>query len=340
MIDPLQPAHGLMLLTAALGAILLSAAVTGIALLYARRRGLLDLPGQRRSHSIPTPRGGGAGILAVALAGLWMVWPLPWGPMLALTAAMAAVGLVGWLDDHRGLPVLPRLLVQFVAALVAVVVLSGPAAGGAFLVLSVLGVVALTNVMNFMDGSNGMATLEGIFLAAAGVLLAGVAGNIDWALWSLMLACACIGFLPFNMPRARIFMGDVGSTTLGFCLALAAVALIAVEVLSVWQALLLASAFIADAGYTLGWRFIRGRRWYTAHREHTYQWLIRSGLSHPEVAAVYMAWNLLLVSPLIVVGIHRPGWQPALTAGAYVLALLAWAGARKWCMRRARAGIG
>jgi UDP-N-acetylmuramyl pentapeptide phosphotransferase/UDP-N-acetylglucosamine-1-phosphate transferase len=334
---PLEPAHGAMLATAVFGAILLSASATGIALLYARRRGLLDLPGQRRSHEQPTPRGGGIGILAVAILGLWMVWPLPWERMLWLTLSVAAIGLAGWIDDHRGLPVLPRLLVQVLAALAAVAALAGFDAGVVFGLVGVLGVVGATNVMNFMDGSNGMATLQGIFLAAAGMLLAGIAGNLDWALWCLLLACACLGFLPFNVPRARIFLGDVGSTTLGFCLGVAGVALIASEVITVWQALLLVSVFLADAGFTLAWRLLRGRRWYTAHREHTYQWLIRSGLSHLEVAAAYMAWNILLVSPLMVLAMHRPVWQPALTIGAYGLALAAWIVARSWSVERVRA---
>ncbi|HRQ65457.1 MAG TPA: glycosyltransferase family 4 protein, partial [Xanthomonadaceae bacterium] len=325
---PLEPAHGFMLMAAAFGAIVLSASATGIALIYARRRGLLDLPGQRRSHHQPTPRGGGIGILAVAFLGLWMVWPLPFERMLWLTLPVAAIGMAGWIDDHRGLPVFPRLLVQVVAALAAVAALSGLEAGLVFAVLAILGVVGSTNVMNFMDGSNGMATLQGIFLATAGMLLAGAASQLDWALWCLLLACACLGFLPFNVPRARIFLGDVGSTSLGFCLGVAGVALIAGEVITVWQALILVSAFLADAACTLAWRMWRGRRWYTAHREHTYQWLIRSGLSHLEVAAAYMAWNILLVSPLMLLAMHRPEWQPALTIGVYGLALAAWVGAR------------
>ncbi len=333
---PLEFTPGPMPWLAAASATALSALLTGLTVRYARHAGLLDMPGQRRSHAVPTPRGGGAGIVVVALLGLWVVWPLEWEGQLALSVAIATVGLVGWIDDHRGLPALARLVVQLLAAMLAVAALIDIDAGFGFALLAVLGVVGSTNVMNFMDGSDGMATLEGIFLALAATLLAAAAGELDWALWCLLIACACLGFLPFNAPRARVFLGDVGSTSLGFCLAVAGVALVVSGAMTLWQALLLGSAFFGDAGCTLAWRILRGRRWYTAHREHTYQWLIRSGFSHPEVAAAYMAWNLLLVSPLIILGMHRPAWQPALAAGAYVLALLAWSGARAWCLRRSR----
>jgi UDP-N-acetylmuramyl pentapeptide phosphotransferase/UDP-N-acetylglucosamine-1-phosphate transferase len=338
MLAAIQSAYLPALIAAACFAVAMAATMTALVLVYARRRGLVDQPGQRRSHSEPTPRGGGLGIVVVALIGLAIIWPLTPPQMLWLLASVVAVGVVGWIDDHRGLGIVPRLAVQVLAAAVAVVAVAGMAAGLPFLLLAGLGVVAFTNVTNFMDGSNGMAALQGVFLGAAGTLIGLASGQPGWALWCLLIACACLGFLPFNVPRARIFLGDVGSTSLGFCLGLAAVALVAAGAMSFWQAILLASAFLADAGLTLAWRILRRRRWYTAHREHTYQWLIRSGFSHLEVAGFYMAWNLLLVSPLILLGLQRPTWQPALALIAYVSALALWLGARAWCLGRPMAG--
>lgn len=321
----------------ALAALAASAALTAMAIAFARRTGMLDLPGRRRSHDAPTPRGGGIGLPIIAAVALWIARPAPPIALALLTSAIGVVALVGWLDDRNGLGVPIRLVVQMAAATAAVVAVA-PGAGWSFLALALLGVVGYVNVMNFMDGSNGMATLQGAFIATALMLLAGSGGEAAWSLWSLLLACACLGFLPFNFPRARVFLGDVGSTSLGFALGLAATALVASGAVSLWQVLLAGSVFLVDAGCTLAWRIARGRRWYTAHREHTYQWLIRSGRSHAAVAAAYLAWNLLLVSPLLLLGLQRPQWQPFLALTGFGLAVAAWIFTRLRILGQVRSG--
>jgi UDP-N-acetylmuramyl pentapeptide phosphotransferase/UDP-N-acetylglucosamine-1-phosphate transferase len=231
------------------------------------------------------------------------------------------------------------LLVHLVAAglLVASVRgMPGDAAAALGSAALVLGLAALANFWNFMDGIDGLAAMQSAFVATAAGLVAAVAGGSAIALAALLLAAAVAGFLPFNAPRARIFLGDVGSGALGF--ACGGLLLLAWDqrAASLPLALLLASAFLLDAGLTLARRMGAGRRWYTAHREHLYQWLVRRGLSHARVVVLYLSWNLLIVTPLAVaVLLHHLAAPHALAAALAGGSLLWWA-ARRALLRSAR----
>jgi len=322
------------------GAAVASALGTALMLGYGRRR-LLDQPGQRRSHATPTPRGGGLGPVLAWCAALFALAGAGAGGTQALllaigTLAVAAIGLV---DDHRPLPAWPRLLVHAAAAVLLVAGARGlPAsatdlAGSAALVLAL---VALVNFWNFMDGIDGLAAMQSAFVAFACGVVAVAAGAPALALAAMLLCASVAGFLPFNTPRARIFLGDVGSGALGF--ACGGLLLFAWDGGAMpWPiAPLLASAFLLDAGLTLARRMLGGRRWYTAHREHLYQWLVRRGRSHARVAALYLGWNLLIVTPLAVaVLLHHIPPLTALAAATAGGALLWWA-ARHALLRGAR----
>lgn len=247
---------------------------------YALRRNLMDQPGERRSHSQATPRGGGIAIvvsmLVVATAGAW------WHPQYLLPLALAGTGVVlvagiGWLDDHRALSPWSRLGVH---ALSAALLAAGVAtAGGTALdaLLAFCAALVLTNVWNFMDGIDGLAASQAALAAAAFAMLA--QGPLLYA--GLGLAAACLGFLPHNFPKARIFLGDVGSGSLGYTLAvlMVATALVRPDPQGGWLLLLLPLAvFMLDASLTLGMRVLRGERWWEPHVQHAYQaWARRSG---------------------------------------------------------------
>lgn len=266
--------------------------------LYARRyalgRDLLDHPGERRSHAVPTPRGGGIGIvLACLLAMLAAAWQAPQhaGAMVAAGSGLLLVAGIGWLDDHRPLSPWPRLAVHAMAALLLAAVAwraSGELSAG---VLAFLLAMVLVNVWNFMDGIDGIATTQAIVVACACALL-GRNALVSWL--SLALAAACLGFLPLNLVRARIFLGDVGSGALGYVLALV-MTLTALDSgparQQAWILLLLPpSAFLLDAALTLGARMVRGERWWTAHVDHAYQrWADRAGRHWP-VTLAYTLW--------------------------------------------------
>lgn len=338
-------------------AAMMSALLTALGIRYAHRNRLIDLPGQRRSHRVPTPRGGGIGIgvaviTCALMAGYFpLVQPMPVRQAWALVLAVGLVGLVGWIDDHRSLAARWRITAHGVAA--AVLVGSGhagplpypasalPTAWPLVQLLTVAGIwIAIVwsiNLHNFMDGIDGILATQAIFVLVALAVLLDVGSTSPAATcWSLVFAAAAAGFLPFNFPRARIFMGDVGSGVLGLLVALAVLWQATVADLALASGVVLCSAFVTDATCTLLSRFVRQRRWYSAHREHLYQWLVRSGFSHVQVVAFYMGWNLLIVLPAVYWMNRSPETRAAggfVSASAvYALAIATWWLGKRWCL--------
>jgi UDP-N-acetylmuramyl pentapeptide phosphotransferase/UDP-N-acetylglucosamine-1-phosphate transferase len=323
-------------------AFLLAVGAVRLTIAYAHRRGMLDEPGRRRSHSIPTPRGGGLGVILGALVGMLPALVLLPGSLPVLLAATfllatLAVAAVGWWDDHGSLPVLPRLLVQlaavglFCGALVACGVhwLWG-------LPLLLAGVWAI-NLHNFMDGIDGLLAQQTIFVGVALGVLAYASGQLALSAASVALAAAALGFWLFNRSPARIFMGDVGSGTLGLLVFMLTALLWRSRDALLWPALILSSAFAIDATLTLLQRMLSGRRWYTPHREHLYQWMVRRGGTHLQVGGRYAAWNVLVCIPAAWLAFEYPAVAPLLCVALYVAAGALWWKARRWCLRRDRA---
>ena len=306
----------------------LSWALTGLATWYAARTGLLDHPGERHSHSRPTPRGGGAGlVLALLVTTLWLArGQLPAWWLACLAPGVVALALLGWWDDHRSLGVGLRFGVQLAVS----VYLLGCAAQAGWLqgvlpmALGGLFLLWMTNLYNFMDGSNGMAGLQGVFAGCVLAWLFALAGDGSTALLVLMLAAACAGFLPWNLGRARVFMGDVGSLTLGFCIGGALLYGVASGRLGLPVAWLVMLLFLTDATLTLIARVIKGERWYNPHRQHLYQRLIAHGWSHGGVALFYQAINLALVLPGIGVAVEFPVLAWPIAIGMTVFFGLGW----------------
>ena len=269
-----------------------AALVTWAAIRYALKRQLFDLPGERRSHRISTPRGGGIGIvvsqlLACALGAVW----LPHAAMVLLVFALglALVAGIGWWDDHRPLPALPRLFVHLAAALLLGWLVWHGTANVWKTLLCTLLAVSLINIWNFMDGINGLASSQAIIVAVgAGLLLPPPYAAAGWA-----LAMGCAGFLPFNFPRARIFMGDVGSGALGYLVAgLLSLGICVTDMaLPLW--LMLPAAFFIDAGFTLLGRIVRGEPWMQAHTQHLYQCWVKNEWSHVFVTSLYMLFSIV-----------------------------------------------
>jgi UDP-N-acetylmuramyl pentapeptide phosphotransferase/UDP-N-acetylglucosamine-1-phosphate transferase len=307
----------------------IAAAGTWLARRYALRRQLLDQPGERRSHQVPTPRGGGIGIVIALLLSLaWFAASQPAHGWMLLSTALGIVLVagVGWIDDHRPLGPWPRLLVQAAAALLLAWGIHAEGGSAAAMVLAFASAMVLTNIWNFMDGIDGLATSQALIAAMAYAVFAG-SGAAGWL--ALALAAACLGFLPFNFPRARIFLGDVGSGTLGYALA----ALAAWLTLDAgWRAPLLLlplSAFLIDASLTLVARAASGQRWWLPHAEHAYQYWARREGSHVRVTLAYAAWTLLACLGMLSA---RTGAPAFIILGLLVVGLVgggAWAGLRR-----------
>ena len=335
---------------------MLSAGATGLAIRYARRRNLIDQPGRRRSHTQPTPRGGGVGIVVTALAIMGVeTYALPREALPDLAACWCAVALVaavGSIDDHRGLAARWRLLVHVAAALI--VLLPSLAAPGAlsadqafFAVVAGLGLVWSINLHNFMDGIDGLLAWQSLFcFGALAVLMLAARAQAD-ALHLAALGAAVAGFLPFNFPRARVFMGDVGSGALGLLIGIAVLRQLGVAGVDPFSGPIAVSAFVVDATCNLLSRMWRGKRWYSAHREHLYQWLARTGMSHARVVAWYMGWNLLVVAPVLcwlgqrqqAPASVQPGPGIAAAAAVYGLGVILWIYGKRWCLHKVKSRL-
>lgn len=295
--------------------------LTGLAREYSLRRRLVDVPNERSSHTAPTPRGGGLAIVFVCLTsllGLAIAGVLDGRLAAALAGPAAVIALVGWIDDHGHVPALWRLVVQIAAAMAAVLLLGGfqtldlgihvVKLGLAGHVLAILGLVWLTNLFNFMDGIDGIAAVEAAVVAGGGGFILLLAGSTGLGFAALATSAAAAGFLVWNWPPARVFMGDVGSGFLGFFFGVLALAGDRADALPVAIWGLLLAAFLFDATITVARRLGR-ERLYEAHRRHAYQRAVAAGASHRAVTLSVLALNIVLVG-LAAAAWIRPGLTP------------------------------
>ena len=273
---------------------------------------LFDIPNHRSAHINPTPRGGGVGIvIAFLLAAGWLTFTqtLPLLTILGLVGSSFIVALVGFLDDWKTLlSARYRLAVHFFAAAIFLLAVGGIPAfvafglvvnlGWAGNILAAVYLVWLVNLFNFMDGIDGIASVEAITVSLSGALLWWLTTGSDSWMIAAVLAAAVAGFLCWNHPPAKIFMGDAGSCFLGFTLgALALWSGIESQPLF-WSWSILLGCFVVDATTTLVRRVIRGERFDEAHRSHVYQYAARKFKSHKRVTYCYGLVNILWLLPV------------------------------------------
>lgn len=327
-----------------LAVVAMSWAGTWVVRRYALRSNLLDIPNARSSHSLPTPRGGGVAIvLSLAAAAAFLATPgahpqpLTW----ALLGSGGMVALLGFVDDHGHVPAGWRLLCHFAAAAWALFWL-GEAPQIVFLGWSLdmgwLGhgvalayLVWLLNLYNFMDGIDGIASIEAITVCLGGGFICWLAGYPGLGAAPVLLAAAVSGFFVWNFPNARIFMGDVGSGFLGMVLGVLSIDASRSAPTLWWSWLILLGVFIVDATWTLVRRLLRGDKVYAAHRSHAYQHAARMLGRHAPVTIAVGAINLFWLLPIaLLVGVGRVDGVVGLLV-AYLPLL--------WLARRLRAGL-
>ncbi|APQ14432.1 glycosyl transferase [Pseudomonas oryzihabitans] len=290
---------------------------------YALSGGLLDEPNARSSHQVPTPRGGGLAFVVVFLLGclvLQKLGLLETSSCAVLVGAGLLVATLGFVDDHRHVGAGWRLLGHFVAALVALLglggygvlptVLAGMTGLPAWLVL-LLGafyLVWLLNLYNFMDGIDGIAAVEALTVCLGMALIYEMTGYPGLLGAPLLLAAAVGGFLLWNFPPARIFMGDVGSGFLGLILGVLSLQAAMAQLSLFWAWLILLAVFVVDATWTLLRRLSRGKKPYEAHRTHAYQWASRRHGTHRSVTLAVLVINLCWLLPIaLLVGVGHLG---------------------------------
>ena len=288
------------------------------------RIGLVQAPNHRSSHSRPTPQGGGIGIV---LSVLGVAWFSGGGQNPLLFAAALAIALVGLLDDIFHLPAAWRLLVQTAACLMAIIAIPVLPDGVVNLFILLIAGVWWINLFNFMDGIDGLAGSQAVFMLLAAAALAvmsqqGLTVDPHWQLLPVT-AAATLGFLIWNLPRARLFMGDVGSTFLAFVLFVACLLSVRAGWLSFPIWLILAAVFVTDATVTLLIRIARGKHWIEAHRSHIYQRLAVMWKGHGRVDVIFMTMNGVFLFPLAVLALMLPerAWLIALVAYCPLLTL-------------------
>lgn len=296
------------------------------------RVGIMDIPAGRKAHTTPTPKAGGIGPIGAFLA-IFCFFPMLWTtPTLILATAATALGLVGFLDDMRDIGPRAKLIAQTLAAMAVVGAGACPTADGnaASTILAIGWLVFITNVFNFMDGLDGLAAGAGL-LAALFLAAAAPHGGMVQTI-ALALAAGLAGFLPFNFPRARLFLGDTGSQFCGFLLGVLGLRLAGEtgsgemgDIGTLWLLPLLLAGMIADVSLTLVRRALAGANITTPHREHFYQ---RAPLPAHAVSRIHWAFVILGGSAWVLS--NRAGLWPAIPI--LVLSHLAW-------LRFAQAGI-
>jgi UDP-N-acetylmuramyl pentapeptide phosphotransferase/UDP-N-acetylglucosamine-1-phosphate transferase len=319
--------------------LLITLVLVRVAIGYAHWRGMLDQPGQRRSHSLPTPRGGGIGIVVATLicapGALWtlpQLWPM--SVVVGLAAALVLVAFAGWWDDHSSLPALPRLGIHLLALLwFSSALLATGLSWWWFPLLLVAGAWSI-NLHNFMDGIDGLLALQAIFVAGGMALIAWSGAQTALAVACASLVTAAFGFWIFNRPPARIFMGDVGSGSIGLLIFAFGAMLWRLNHTWLWPVLTLSSSFVVDASLTLLVRIWLGRRWYAPHREHLYQWMARRNRSHARVDLGYLAWNLLVAAPSTWLAWSHLHVALPITIAVYLAASVLWLALKRRCLRR------
>lgn len=298
-----------------------------------RSLGVLDVPNVRSSHAVPVPRVGGLACVAGIAVSLLVVrmqgHPAPWSPL----AVVAALSLLGYLDDRRGLSAPVRLGFQVIAG----ATMGAAVGGGWWIVLGVVLVPIVVNSVNFMDGVNGITSLTMVVWGFTAFSVGSASGIAQLAVLGAVTTGAALGFLPWNAPRARLFLGDSGSYLFG--------ALAACGLLVGWRggapvALLAAPLFlyVIDVTTVLVKRAVRREALLTAHREHVYQRLANEvGLSHTAVAIAVAAASVATTASWLVGSTGVSLATTALVGGAYLLSpsLL---GARVRSVPRGRGG--
>ncbi|OAB57974.1 hypothetical protein AY599_01910 [Leptolyngbya valderiana BDU 20041] len=305
---------------------------------YLADRGQVDQPDDRRTHQGSIPRGGGIPMALGLLLGLAIAVAFEIVPVAAsvpLAVLVIALGGLGAADDARGLGVGVRILLQVAIAVAVLAVWSDfetvrIAAGfqcsapWALSILAALAFVWMMNLHNFMDGLDGLAAQQAIWSGLAYGLVFFRAGQGTELLLAGLLAAAGLGFLVWNRPRARIFLGDSGSLLIGGLVAWFAIRALQTGAASLVVCILISALFVVDATATLLRRLMKGERWYTPHRSHAYQRLADRDGSHARVLMIYCGVNVCIVLPALVIALARPSMDAVLTSGVVGGLLAGW----------------
>jgi len=298
----------------AVGSFIISAVANKFLLTFLNKRGVFDIPNARSSHVRPTPRGGGLGIIAGTVACSAIYSAITGETKIFILVFIGLIiGMVGWVDDiKKGLHVGLRFGIQFICSALVIWIfnpidiLPFPAPFQIHLhffgfIISIIWLIGITNIFNFLDGIDGYAGVQGFI---AGLMLAILAWGTPISFIGLFIAFSCAGFLIFNWHPAKIFMGDVGSSFLGFLFAALPFYLKDTQANGIRTEMFFATAiiiwfFLLDGTFTIFRRLFKGEKIWQAHRSHLYQRLVITGMSHSEVVITVCFFYAILFAVTI-----------------------------------------
>ncbi|MDQ7090127.1 MAG: glycosyltransferase family 4 protein [Methylococcales bacterium] len=327
---------------------LLSGLATYLIRHYALNKKLLDIPNARSSHVIPTPRGGGLSVVIVfliALCGLEYASLISLGDVLvSLIISSVLIAGIGFWDDHQSIPARWRFSIHILSILIILISLPELPLLYFFgytldipivnFIIYTLALAWLLNLYNFMDGIDGLASSEAISVSVNAALLLFIQDNHNESRVLFLLASCVAGFLIWNWPHAKIFMGDACSGFLGFIFGVLILITSLNETINLWSWSILLALFISDSSVTLATRVLNGEKWYEAHCSHAYQYysnqLIRQfehqgfkktkarTQAHKQINLSLLAINTFWLLPWAAVSIFYPYWGVVITLIAYI----------------------
>jgi Fuc2NAc and GlcNAc transferase len=313
---------------------------------FSIKNNLYDIPNKRSSHDMPIPKGGGLSIiilLIITTGTLFYFQMISREIMFSIITGLLIVSVIGLIDDYKNLPIFIRLFGYTFAAIIALYFIGGVNSlfesnhnffkccdinisrfGDMGPFLAVLFILWLTNLYNFMDGADGFAAIQTICVSLFCSFLFYSSDNYALFIIMLCMASSTIGFLYWNWSPAKVFMGDVGSCSIGFFFGLLSIYTVKEEMvpISIWMILL--APFIGDATFTLIKRIIKNEKWYEAHNSHAYQKLFQYGLSHSQLTLGLIIINLLLMWPLAIFAQIYQNYDLYIVLLAYILIWFIW----------------
>jgi Fuc2NAc and GlcNAc transferase len=295
--------------------------------LYARKIGLMDTPNQRSSHSQVTARGGGISIVLVFIIATLFLAPLeniPSELIYGLCLGGGVVALIGFIDDLRSLSAVIRIAVHVIASIIVLKAIENNIGFSwfdfsnspniFFYIISTPAIVWALNLYNFMDGIDAIAGVETIIITLGISFIIFInAGYSAYVELLLILSFSTLGFLIWNWPPAKIFMGDVSSGFLGFILSCLAIITSSLGLINIWSWLIICGTFLVDATITLLQRMLRGDKIFEAHKSHTYQILSRRYTSHKKVVLGLIIVNICWLFPFAMIATMKPEYGTIFT---------------------------
>jgi Fuc2NAc and GlcNAc transferase len=289
---------------------------------------MLDIPNERSSHDVPKPTSGGLAIvLNVMAVMLWM--GLAGDERIVLfSVLLLLIALVGLADDIKSLGITFRAISYMFLSLMLILFYSNTQEHGlnAWWVISLatLGIFWTINMYNFMDGTDGFAATQLLIVSVPVAIMLYSSELYNFAYLLFILASATLGFLYWNLPPAKIFMGDVGSCSIGFILGGYIYITYENSILSIFIWLILLSVFIVDSTLTLALRLVQGEKWYKAHCDHAYQKYIRLGHSHRQLLNKLIIIGIILLWPCAFLVYYVPQSSVSITVLVYLLVVAGW----------------